>query len=109
MYKDYYDVLTPFEILDNGCGSIPDEGECFRLWDEYEMMEHIKGHSIMVAKVALEISLRLKQKGYLVDEKLVYATGLLHDIAKTYTIKNGGYHSQLGAVWMLDRTKKIMP
>ncbi len=86
-------------------GYVPSEDECFKWWDEYEMMENIKAHSLVVANVALEIATLLKKKGYNIDFNLVKITGLLHDIAKTYTIKNGGYHSQLGAVWMLERTK----
>ncbi len=103
MYKNFEKIFIPSKIL--SYGYIPSEEECYRFWDEYGMMEHIKDHSRMVAKIALNISVKLKEKYLFVDENLVYVTGLLHDIAKTYTIKNGGYHSQLGAVWMLDRTK----
>jgi len=103
MFKNFEKFLIPFKISTQEY--IPGEEECYKLWDEYEMMEHIKDHSRMVGKIALAISLKLKEKNFFVNEKLVYATALLHDIAKTYTIKNGGYHSQLGAVWILDKIK----
>ncbi len=95
--------IYPFPPISNT--HIPSQDECVFLWNNYNMMEHIKEHSLMVAKVALYIGNRLNENGLNVNIPLIQATALLHDIAKTYTIKYGGYHTQLGAVWMLDYTK----
>ena len=95
--------IVPFSAVSDG--DIPSTEECFRLWDEYEMMDHIKKHSELVARVAVKIASKILKKGINIDIDCVRASALLHDIAKTYTIKNGGYHTQLGAAWMLDRTK----
>ncbi len=86
-------------------GYIPSDRECFELWKQYHMMEHIRKHSLMVAEIATWIAIKLKQKNIRVNVECVRAAALLHDIAKTYTIRNGGYHTQLGSVWMLNETK----
>lgn len=95
--------ISPFPPISNG--HVPSRDECILLWDQYNMMEHIKEHSLMVTKVALYIGNKLKTSGLDVDIPLIEASALLHDIAKTYTIENGGYHTQIGAVWMLHETK----
>lgn len=38
------------------------------------------------------------------DPAEAFACGLLHDIAKHYTILHGGSHAQLGAAWTLAET-----
>ena len=35
------------------------------------------------------------------------AAGLLHDLAKTYCIRHGGSHAQLGAAWVLEATGQL--
>lgn len=35
---------------------------------------------------------------------LSLAAGLLHDIAKSYTVQFGGSHAQIGASWVVDST-----
>ncbi len=99
----YNKEFFPFSAKSDGY--VPGVDECYRIWNEFSMMEHIERHSIQVATVAVEIATGVRSKGIEIDIEVVRACGLLHDIAKTYTIKNGGLHSQLGASWMLDRTK----
>lgn len=83
---------------------VPDDEECFRLWDKYDMLDNIRAHSLMVAQVATAVAKYGVARGIDVDVATVRASALLHDIAKTYTIKHGGNHSQLGASWVLEET-----
>lgn len=78
--------------------------ECFSLWDEYDMLPHIRSHSLGVARVATSLAVAAASAGLDVDVQTVRASALLHDIAKTYTIRHGGNHSQLGGAWMQERT-----
>lgn len=89
--------------------SVPDEAQCVRLWDKYGMMPHIREHCRAVASVALEILRRAEERGVVPEGRglnvpYVLASALLHDIAKTYTIRHGGSHAQLGAAWVRDET-----
>jgi putative nucleotidyltransferase with HDIG domain len=73
------------------------------------MMPHIREHCRAVASVALEIVRRAEERGVLPEGRglsvpYVLAGGLLHDLAKTYTIRHGGSHAQLGAAWVRDET-----
>ena len=88
---------------------VPDEAQCVRLWDKYGMMPHIREHCRAVASVALDIVRKAGERGLLPEGRglegpCVQAAGLLHDIAKTYTIRHGGSHAQLGAAWVRDET-----
>ena len=89
--------------------NVPDEAQCVRLWDKYGMMPHIREHCRAVASVALDIVRRAEERGVLpegrgLERPYVLAAGLLHDIAKTYTIRHGGSHAQLGAAWVREET-----
>lgn len=80
---------------------VPTVGECFRIWQKYQMMPHIKAHCLMVARVALTLARRFEKAGYPLREDLVLASALLHDIAKSYTIYFGGDHAILGCAWVM--------
>ncbi len=97
----------PFLALDKG--RTPSAQECYQLWDQYRMLEHIRIHSQLVALVAAEITrlMHLKSERLQVHMQTVYAAGLLHDLAKTYTLKYGGNHSQIGAAWVLQHTNNL--
>jgi hypothetical protein len=83
---------------------IPDVEECRRLWDRYDMLAHIREHSLAVARVAVCLALRAADKGMDVCVETVRASALLHDLAKSFTIIHGGNHAQLGGVWALEET-----
>jgi putative nucleotidyltransferase with HDIG domain len=72
------------------------------MWDRYAMPEHIREHSKAVAHVAKTMALRAEEVGHDVDVQLFHAGGLLHDIAKIYTIKYGGSHAQIGGAWVVE-------
>lgn len=90
-------ILFPY----NEEWKVPTVGECFRIWQKYQMMPHIKAHCLMVARVALTLAKRFAKAGHPIREDLVLASALLHDIAKSYTIYFGGDHAILGCAWVM--------
>ena len=91
--------LTPRENA-----HIPDDEECFSLWDKYEMFDNIRAHCLLVADVATELAARAARMGLPVSVPEVRAAGLLHDLAKTYCVCHGGGHADLGASWVVQET-----
>lgn len=86
-----------------GC-AVPDDQGCHALWDKYCMLPNIRRHSALVASVASIIAKRAIELGFALDERAVRSSSLLHDLAKTWCIKNGGSHSQIGASWVVADT-----
>lgn len=68
------------------------------------MLDHIAAHSRKVAQVATFLAQKAEEIGMNVDVPTVRASALLHDIAKTYCIRHGGNHSQLGGGWVAELT-----
>lgn len=68
--------------------------------DEYAMLDNIRAHSLMVARVAQVLHQRLadspKTNSHLPSEDLVLAGALLHDIAKTPCLENRCDHARQG-------------
>ena len=87
------------------CGrAAPSEEACRALWDKYAMPEHIRAHSEQVAHFSVILADLAARRGHAVREEEARACGLLHDIAKRYTLQYGGSHAQLGAAWALAET-----
>jgi len=81
-------------------GSIPDTATCIRLMEEYQMLDNIRHHSLMVAKVADTLILELLDDpvGSSAHQRaLVLAGALLHDIAKTQCLDGSCEHAETGA------------
>lgn len=102
-------MLPSLEFPADPSWLVPDEEQCMRLWDKYEMMPHIRDHCRAVAGVAGEIVRRAVERGVIAEGRpltvpLARAAGWLHDIAKSYTIRHGGSHAQLGAAWVREET-----
>lgn len=85
--------------------NVPDEEACHRLWDKYEMLDNVRAHSHAVAEVATALARHAAETGLPVSVPEVRAAGLLHDIAKTYCLRHGGGHAQLGASWVILETR----
>lgn len=76
------------------------------------MLEHIKGHSEMVARVAAILAQMALEREAGNPQQLspddfiqsVRASALLHDLGKTCAIRLGGDHAQLGAAWVMQLT-----
>ena len=75
---------------------IPVDDECLKLIEKYEMLPNIIDHSLKVRDVSLAIVNNLKDNN-IINKELVVAAALLHDIAKTMTLKdNSMMHDILG-------------
>ena len=67
---------------------IPSAEDCYKLMEEYEMFPNIIEHSTQVMNVSIAIINNLI-KTVEINRDLVIASALLHDIAKTRSIKTG--------------------
>lgn len=70
--------------------------ECERLWDEYEMLPNIREHSVLVTRVAIFIGKRLVSSYNSLSLERIIKGALLHDIAKTISLRSGEDHCKLG-------------
>lgn len=79
---------------------IPTIAECIRLMERYEMLENIRHHSLVVARIAEQLVDGLQNMDGdhpVPDRNLVIAGALLHDIAKTPCLKSSCDHALAGA------------
>ena len=76
---------------------IPSRTECMELLGQFDMPQHIRRHSLLVAEVALLLAARLNQNSSRLDLRLIEAGALLHDIGKMSSLKTGEDHAVLGA------------
>lgn len=91
----YYDIDSNF---------VPSDKDCIALWDRYGVFDNIRQHSVVVANFAEALARQAVKVGYTNYIKSCRAGGLLHDIAKSYTVHYGGNHAQLGASWVVSST-----
>jgi uncharacterized protein len=75
---------------------IPTRQTCLSLMEQYGMLPNIKDHSLQVARIALCLGKNLKPQFPELNLDLVEAGALLHDIAKTETIRSRGNHALIG-------------
>jgi uncharacterized protein len=80
----------------------PTVAECLELMTIHQMLPHIREHSCRVRDVALLLGEHLLAAGVDLSLPLLEAGALLHDLAKTASLTNGGEHARLGAQWLLD-------
>jgi len=76
---------------------IPSRTECMELLGQFDMPQHIRRHSLLVAEVALLLAARLNQNSSGLDLRLIEAAALLHDVGKVSSLKTGENHAVLGA------------
>lgn len=75
------------------------------MWAMWEMPRHIQEHCLLVTRVAVCIAEMVREKLMPeLDVRLVRSAAMLHDLAKLYTIRHGGSHSQIGAAWIQEQT-----
>lgn len=77
---------------------LPNRSDCYRLFCEQEMMEHIMDHSLQVCRVAVFLADQLNHNGSRLDRGVVEAGALLHDITKTRSFTTGEDHAATGEV-----------
>jgi len=79
---------------------IPSIQQCYSLMDEYAMLDNIRAHSLVVARVSHVLLRALTNSPNknvpLPSSDLVLAGALLHDIAKTQCLKNQCDHARHG-------------
>ncbi len=68
------------------------------------MLPNIRRHSLLVAHIATALARKAEALGLPVRAAQVRASALLHDIAKTYCVRYGGSHAQVGAAWTVAET-----
>ncbi|HUU18295.1 MAG TPA: HD domain-containing protein [Sedimentisphaerales bacterium] len=71
--------------------SLPTRKECLAIIEEHHVPPHIVKHSLTVAKLAVFLAQRLKEKGIKLDVNLVDRACLLHDIVRICNIKELDY------------------
>lgn len=71
--------------------------ECLELLKTVRVPPHIVAHSTEVARCAVALARNLNGTGRRLNEGLLWAGGLLHDIAKEISLKTGENHARLGA------------
>ncbi len=79
---------------------VPTIAECTRLMERFQMLDNIRRHSLVVARIADLLVCRLEKKidpDHLPDRQLCISGALLHDIAKTPCLKDGCDHAKTGA------------
>lgn len=79
---------------------IPTISQCLEFIEQYEMLDNIRAHSFVVARVAETLVDGLEKTGKalgpLPDRGEVLAGALLHDIAKTVCLKTDCLHAETG-------------
>lgn len=75
---------------------IPSIQECYQLMEKYRMLDNIRAHSVVVAKVARLIAQDLREANIDISVETATAGALLHDIGKTASLKSGQDHSEIG-------------
>ena len=84
----------------SGIPGIPGIDTCIALMEQYAMLPNIRRHSLLVARIAELLALRLYERlptGQAPDQNLCVNGALLHDIAKTPCLKDGCDHAEIGA------------
>jgi len=69
---------------------------CFHIMAKYRMLENIKAHSVVVAKLARLIARGLQDGGVNVSVEKATAGALMHDIGKTASLQSGQDHAEIG-------------
>ncbi len=79
---------------------VPSICQCLDFFDRYEMLDNIRAHSFVVARVAVTLTDDLqryqKTDAPVPKKNDVIAGALMHDIAKTICLKNGCQHAEQG-------------
>lgn len=87
--------------------NLPTREECFGIIEEFHVPSHILRHSLAVAKLAVFLAERLREKGIGVDVELLDRACLLHDIARVCDFKELDYSKFEQPVTEQDKAKWI--
>ncbi|MFC1738327.1 HD domain-containing protein [Planctomycetota bacterium] len=84
---------------------LPTQKKCFEIINEHHVPLHIIRHCLAVAKLAVFLAKRLKEKNISVNVELVERTALLHDIARVCDFKKLDYNKFNQTVMQADKAK----
>ena len=82
--------------------NIPSKKVCFQHMCRMQMLENIVAHSIQVCRVGICLADHLKLQGFKINEQLVQAAALLHDITKTRSFETEENHALTGGQVLTD-------
>ena len=85
--------------------NLPAREECFNIIREYHVPSHILSHSLAVAKLAVFLAQKLKEKGLRVNVDHVDRACLLHDIMRICDFEKLDYRKFYDTVTEEDKTK----
>lgn len=95
------DADTPddyFKLIEFNENSLcPSLSICRKIQNYFQMSNTVKAHSDKVLMIAMRISNQLNKRGIKLDNKIIIASCLLHDIAK-----GRPNHADLGSDWLKD-------
>jgi putative nucleotidyltransferase with HDIG domain len=83
--------------------NIPNQKQCFLLMCQMKMMDHIVLHSIQVCRVATFLTEHLNPQQYQLNQDLIRAAALLHDITKTRSFKTEENHALTGGQFLAEQ------
>ena len=75
---------------------IPSVADCFRYMEQYRMLDNIRDHSIIVARVAALLVRDANRAGSNFSLELAVAGALMHDIGKTACLDTEEDHARMG-------------
>lgn len=81
---------------------IPSIEDCFSYMKTYRMLDNIRAHSVVVARVAQMLARELRAVNGSLSMERVVAGALMHDIGKTRALESGENHADLGRRICLD-------
>jgi uncharacterized protein len=70
--------------------NLPTVEECEQIWDEYHVPPNVREHMKAVARVAVFLAKKLKEKGIHVDVGLAERAALLHDLLRSANFEDFG-------------------
>jgi len=76
---------------------LPSRRECLALLEAYQMLPHIREHSLQVMRVAGVLGEALAAAGFSLHLPLIEAGALLHDLGKTACLGTTANHAEWGA------------
>jgi len=77
--------------------AVPSRTDCLALMEHYDMLPHIREHSLLVTAVALRVGTSLQEAGISLHLPLIEAGALLHDIGKPPCLGTSRNHAAWGA------------
>ncbi|MEA3328083.1 MAG: HD domain-containing protein [Chloroflexota bacterium] len=79
---------------------IPTLAQCLTWWDEWDVPENVRRHSLTVSQAAYKLAVMMRNKGIAINPVLTHRGGLLHDLDKIKTLHLVNAHGQKAAAFL---------